>query len=283
MNSLLMHLIVAAPASGGDGAAAAAQQAAEGAGPTVFSVWELALKGGPMMIPIGVASLIGVAIAADRIISTRRRNVAPPSFMEGVRSRLADPAKGVVDARDYCEKSGSAVARVFAAGLGRIGEPVERIERRIEEEGERVARDLRKNLRGLAVIATITPLMGLLGTIFGMISAFQTVSISGEALGKTELLAGGIYEAMITTAAGLLVAIPALIVYHWITARIERLIADIDAMTVELLEGKHAAVALPATHARGAEAAGSTGSHASDNGESLPVATEIGLAEEATP
>ena len=88
----------------------------------------------------------------------------------------------------------------------------------------------------LSVIASITPLMGLLGTIFGMIRAFQTVAASGEALGKTEMLAGGIYEAMITTAAGLLVAIPVLICYHWISAKIDTLVMDMDQMTQEFIE-----------------------------------------------
>jgi len=78
--------------------------------------------------------------------------------------------------------------------------------------------------------------MGLLGTIFGMIRAFQTVATSGEALGKTELLAEGIYEAMITTAAGLIVAIPALVCYHWLSAKVQGLVMDIDEMTVEFIE-----------------------------------------------
>jgi len=99
---------------------------------------------------------------------------------------------------------------------------------------------LRKYLRVLAVIASIAPLMGLLGTIFGMIQAFQTVAASGSALGRTEMLAMGIYQAMITTAAGLLVAIPVLIAYHWIVAKIERLVMEIDQMTVEFIEA-HAA------------------------------------------
>ena len=128
------------------------------------------------------------------------------------------------------------VANVCLAGLRRLGGSRELVERHIQEAGRREVIRLRRYLRVLSVIAAVTPLMGLLGTIFGMIRAFQTVATSGEALGKTELLAEGIYEAMITTAAGLLVAIPALIGYHWISARIEQLVAQMDQMTCEFVE-----------------------------------------------
>ncbi|MEC9373828.1 MAG: MotA/TolQ/ExbB proton channel family protein [Planctomycetota bacterium] len=231
-------------------AAPGAEGATDEMAPVVLSVWELALKGGPMMIPIGIASLIALAIAAERLLTLRRSSVIPPALVERMRALLA---KHPVDAKEgvaACEKCGSALGRVLAAGFRRLHEPTDLLEKHIEEAGEREAVRLRKNLRGLSVIASIAPLMGLLGTIFGMISAFQTVSLSGDALGRTELLAGGIYEAMITTAAGLLVAIPALIVYHWLTARVERLIFDIDAITVDLIEGRPQPTRETATAAR---------------------------------
>gem|GEM_PF-6921181 len=115
-------------------------------------------------------------------------------------------------------------------------EPIDLLERHIQEEGEREVIKLRRFLRSLSVIAAIAPLMGLLGTIFGMIKAFQTVATSGEALGKAEMLATGIYEAMITTAAGLLVAIPALIAYHWISSKIEHHVTEIDRVTCDFVE-----------------------------------------------
>ena len=87
----------------------------------------------------------------------------------------------------------------------------------------------------LSLLYSVATLLGLLGTILGLIEAFQTVALSGEALGKTELLAKGIYEAMITTAAGLFVAIPTVIAYHWISSKIERLVGDMDRMTLEFL------------------------------------------------
>jgi biopolymer transport protein ExbB len=95
---------------------------------------------------------------------------------------------------------------------------------------------LRKRLRLLSVIASVAPLLGLLGTVTGMITAFQTVAASAEALGRTELLATGIYEAMVTTAGGLIVAIPTLLAYHWISSRVDHLVAEMDTVTVDFIE-----------------------------------------------
>ena len=100
----------------------------------------------------------------------------------------------------------------------------------------RLLRQLLVESAVLTVIAGVAPLLGLLGTIFGMINAFQTVAISPDALGKTELLAEGIYQAMITTAAGLIVAIPVVIAHHWLAARIDGLVMEIDRVTVDFVE-----------------------------------------------
>jgi biopolymer transport protein ExbB len=137
---------------------------------------------------------------------------------------------------ELCKQNQSPVARVFAAGLKRMGEPIEAVERHINEAGQREVISMRKHLRVLAVIASVAPLLGLLGTILGMITAFQTVAVAGEALGKTELLAQGIYKAMITTAAGLIVAIPALLFHHWLNARVQKLVVDIDLTSVDFVE-----------------------------------------------
>ena len=140
------------------------------------------------------------------------------------------------EALEYCRANSSPVANVFAAGIKKLGESVELVERHIQEAGQREVLKLRRYLRSLVVIASISPLLGLLGTIFGMITAFQTVAASSEALGKAELLAKGIYEAMITTAAGLLVAIPVIVAYHMISAKVDRLVDEMDRMAVEFVE-----------------------------------------------
>jgi biopolymer transport protein ExbB len=189
-----------------------------------------------MMIPIGICSLIALAVIAERFISLRRQRVIPPDFLDGVKATLQKGENDRSEALEYCRKDGSPVAHIFEAAIRRLSAPLELLERHIEQAGEREVLKLRKFLRVLAVIASTAPLMGLLGTIFGMIRAFSTVASSGQALGRTELLARGIYEALITTAAGLSIAIPVLIGYHWINAKITRLVGEMDLMTVDFVE-----------------------------------------------
>ena len=202
----------------------------------IQSVWDFVAKGGIVMIPIGICSFVALAVFIERLISLRRGAVIPATFLPGLKKTLRKDPTDKTKAIAYCRKNASPVANVFAAGIKKLDGSIESIQQRIEEAGQREVLKLRRFLRVLSVIASVTPLMGLLGTIFGMIKAFQTVAVSPDALGKTELLATGIYEAMITTAAGLTVAIPVLIAYHWISAKVDRLVMDIDSMSVEFLE-----------------------------------------------
>lgn len=213
-----------------------AAEAAGAASEQALTVWNLALKGGPLMIPIGICSLVALAVIVERLVSLRPRQVIPPGFARGLQPILESSKRNGTAALDYCSSNGSPIANIFAAGLKRMHEPLELLEKHIQEAGQREVHKLRKHLRLLALIASISPLLGLLGTIFGMIKAFQTVALAGNALGKAELLATGIYQAMITTAAGLMVAIPALIGYHWISARIEQLVAEMDQVTCDFVE-----------------------------------------------
>ena len=227
--SIPIGLLTLGQADAGGAAAAAVE---------IQSVWDFVVKGGPMMIPIAACSLVAAAVVTERLLSLRRSNVIPSGFLSGLQEQLGsgNGNGNRQQALEYCERSKSPVAAVFAAGIKRLDEPVEVVERHIQEAGERLVVSLRKFLRILSTIASISPLMGLLGTIFGMIKAFQTVAVSGQALGKTELLAKGIYEAMITTAGGLLVCIPVLVCYNYISARIDRLVLDIDQMTCDFVE-----------------------------------------------
>ncbi len=202
----------------------------------VQSVWDFVIKGGPMMIPIALSSLVALTVIIERVLSLRRRNIIPPGFLPGLKEILSNGDDDREEVLEYCRANGSPIARVFAAGVKKLSISVELVEKHIQEAGQREVLKLRKHLRSLSVIASVAPLMGLLGTIFGMITAFQTVALSAESLGKAELLAKGIYQAMITTAAGLMVAIPVLIAYHWISAKIDQLVTEMDQMTVDFVE-----------------------------------------------
>ena len=215
-----------------------------GAGTTITSVWDFAVKGGVLMIPIALCSLVAFAIVVERLLSVRRSKVIPVGFLPELRAsvRTGDTAAAIA----YCTAQPSPIARVCEAGLRNWRRPLEQVEKCISDAGAREMVHLRKHMRSLSVIASIAPLLGLLGTIFGMIKAFQTVAASGEALGRTELLAAGIYEAMITTAAGLIVAIPTVVMFNYIAARIDRLVLDMDAACLELLQDRDAAPISPA-------------------------------------
>jgi len=228
-----------APADAAENAADAAPQAAL----QVQSVWDFVIKGGPVMIPIIACSLIALAVFAERWIALRKRGVIPPGVADGVVEKLREGGKPA--ALETLRKRNSPASRVLQAAMKRIGESTEAMERHVQEAGEREAFHLRKRLRVLAVIGGIAPLLGLLGTIFGMINAFQTVAISPDALGKTELLAEGIYQAMITTAAGLIVAIPVVIMHHYLASRIDWLVMEIDRVTVDFVESINGDAAPP--------------------------------------
>lgn len=201
----------------------------------IESVWDFVVKGGPVMIPIAACSLIAFTVILERLLSLRRCNVLPPEFVPGLKAALG-ATQDRKRALDYCEAHPSPVANIFAAGLRKLGEPAEAVRRQVEEAGQREVFRLRKFLRTLAVMASIAPMLGLLGTVTGMITCFQTVAASAEALGRTELLARGIYEAMITTAAGLIVAIPLILAHHAISAKVDRLVFEMDTKTIEFME-----------------------------------------------
>lgn len=217
-------------------AQATGQSPEAGSAVAVQSVWDFAVKGGPVMIPIGLCSLVALTVIIERVASLRRSKIIPAEFMPGLKAILQDVEEDRDKALAYCEKDASPMARIAEAGIRKLGRSVEVVEKYVQDAGEREVIKLRKHMRLLSVIASISTLLGLLGTITGMITAFQTVAASAEAMGKTELLAKGIYEAMITTAAGLMVAIPVVLAYQWLLSRIEHFVGEMDRTAVEFIE-----------------------------------------------
>ncbi len=221
-------------------------QAGEAAGPAaprpvikggqLESVWDFVVKGGPTMIAIALCSLIAVAVIAERLVVLRRRRVIPPAFIAGLKTVWPDRARAI----DYCRANGSPAAAVLEAALKRRGDRIEAVEKAVEEAGRRELVRLRHRMRLLGALPQISTMLGLLGTIFGMIKTFQAIAVSAEALGKTELLAKGIFEAWTCTAAGLLVAIPVLVAYHVLMGRIDALIVELDQMAVDWVEEERA-------------------------------------------
>jgi biopolymer transport protein ExbB len=199
---------------------------AGGAVPT-HSLFDMLLAGGPIMIPIMLSSFVMVLIVFERLISLRRRRVVPRLFVNRFLLQLRENALDRDEALERCEEDPSHVARVFAAAVRKWGKPAVEVEQAVIDEGERIANVLRRYLRVLNGVSTVSPLLGLLGTVWGMIQAFNVIANS-PAMGRAEMLAGGISVALITTATGLLVAIPALIFYLYFVGRVDGLIMEID-------------------------------------------------------
>ena len=198
---------------------------------TEMSFLQLLWKGGIFMIPIGLCSLAAVALILERMFALRRKLIIPPGFLDGLaKIGLSDRQA----AMEYCRKSNAPVGRVIAVGIRKLPQGEEAVEQAIEDAGANEVSKLRKNLRALYSIATISPLLGLLGTVWGMIVSFQVASSKG--LGKAELLAGGIYEALVTTLAGLMVAIPVLVFYYHFLSRIDRIVSEMNDVSERFLE-----------------------------------------------
>ena len=220
----------AAPAAEA-GAAAAGEQMPE---IPSKNLWQIIWAGGVLMLPIGFCSVLTSIFMFERLLTLRRGRVAPGPFVKRFLHQLREGQLDRDRALRLCEENGSPVATVFGAAVRKWGRPAVEVEQAVLDEGERTVNSLRRYLRVFNGVATISPLLGLLGTVFGMIRAFNEIS-SSNAMGRPELLAGGISEALITTAAGLTVAIPALSLYLYFVSRVDQLIIEIDALGQELV------------------------------------------------
>ena len=197
-------------------------------------LWDIIQDGGLLMIPLAVCSLLLVTLIFERMISLRRGRIIPRPFVSRFLEQIRAGELDRDGALQLCTESGSPVATVFAGAVRKWGRPSVEVEQAIIDSGERATNGLRRYLRIFNGIATISPLLGLLGTVVGMIRAFNAIATS-DAMGRPELLANGISQALLTTAAGLSVAIPALIFYMYFVSRVDRLIIDIDALAQDLV------------------------------------------------
>ncbi len=193
------------------------------------NLFSIIRQGGPLMVPISICSVILFLFVFERFISLRRGRVIPKPFVKRFLHELREEVLDQDDALEMCERNDSPVSQVFAGAVQKWGRPAVEVEQGIIDAGERATNGLRRYLRLINGVATVTPLLGLLGTVLGMIQAFNDIA-TADAMGKPELLAAGIGQALITTASGLTVAIPALIFYMYFLSRVDRLVMDIDAL-----------------------------------------------------
>lgn len=193
---------------------------------------ELIKAGGWLMIPILACSLAASIIIFERLLALRRARVLPAALL----ALLAQwRARGAVNPSEVAALPlRSPLGRIVAAGLATHGRSRDVLRERIEDIGRHVAHELERFLSTLGSIAAVSPLLGLLGTVAGMIKIFQTVSTQGG--GNFSLLSGGIAEALVTTAAGLSVAIPSLLFYRYFQRRIDELVVRMEQETLQLMD-----------------------------------------------
>lgn len=192
---------------------------------------QLFLAGGILMWPILGASILAIWIAVERMIVLRKARVIPRAFVSRFVKHVESGKLDQDQALRLCEENGSPMAMVFAHGIRKWGKPSVEVEQAIIDGGEREVGHLRKHLSILNGVYTISPLLGLLGTVVGMIMSFNELA-AGSSMGasSSERLAGGIAVALLTTAAGLSVAIPALVLYMYFVGRVDALVMEMDRL-----------------------------------------------------
>ena len=192
---------------------------------------DLIVKGGVVIYPIILCSIIALGIFLERLWVLRRKTVIPSDFIRSVEDQIKK--RKLSEAMFMCQNDNSSIAKVFLAGLKNTGRGMWLVKEAIEERGGREGIILEKNVGILSTIANLAPLLGLLGTVSGMIKTFKVLS---QGASNPTLLAGGIAEALITTAAGLLVAIPTLVCYRIIKDKAESLLFEMEEISIRIIE-----------------------------------------------
>ena len=193
-------------------------------------------QAGPLMYAILFCSVLLVAFLLERTASLRRRRVIPKPFVTRFLQQLREGQLDREEALELCEENRSPVAQVFAGAVRKWGRPGVEVEQGVIDAGERVTNGLRQYLRVFYGVATVGPLLGLMGTVLGMIKTFNAIAAApADAMGRTGMLASGIAQALLNTAGGLAVAIPASIFYVFFVSRVDRLVIDIDKLAQEVV------------------------------------------------
>ncbi|MDP7537346.1 MAG: MotA/TolQ/ExbB proton channel family protein [Methylococcales bacterium] len=198
-------------------------------------MFEFFEKGGLMLLPIVLCSIVALGIIVERFWSLKRNKILPPDLVPQVWKLSREEKLDAMAIRHL--KVGSPLGAILAAGLSNSRFGREIMKESIEEVGRQVAHDLERYLTTLGTISAITPLLGLLGTVVGMIKVFAAIMSQG--VGDPSVLAGGISEALITTAAGLAVAIPSLMFHRYFEGRVDDLVLNMEEESLKLIEMIH--------------------------------------------
>lgn len=198
-----------------------------------MNLFDIFLKGGLLMWPILVCSIIGLAVIIDRYTVLRKAKINLPAFMVRIRGLIKK--KDISGAISYCMQEKSPVANIVRKGLKKFKLGHTRVKEAIENAGRQEISKLEKGLTVLATVAGVAPLIGFLGTVTGMITAFMTIEDLAGAANPSDL-AGGIWEALTTTAFGLIVGIPALAFYNYFLSSIKRTVEDMETVANDVID-----------------------------------------------
>ncbi len=189
-------------------------------------------KGGPAMYGIYACAIIGLAITIERTMKLRIKKIFPAAFIEQVREHLRE--RNIPEVITLCEGKKFPLARIVRAGLLQYNNGIQEVERAIEGASGLEIAILGSHMRTLGTLGNIATMLGLLGTVTGMISAFQTIASAGT--GRPDLVARGISEAMTTTAAGLIAAIPLVLLYSHLMGKIDNIVIELEEISLDLIE-----------------------------------------------
>lgn len=195
--------------------------------------FDLVLNGGPVMIPIAIMLVVALYLAIERYLNIKKAGKLDPFFIAQIKDMVLND--NIVGARKLCEKTESPIAKMLEKGLSRMGKPLKNIEVAVENVGKL---EIYKMEKGMPIIATISgaaPMLGFLGTVTGMIQTLYAMNQAGDST-DMGVLSGGIYQAMVTTVAGLVVGIIAYLAFNLLTAMIEKVVHKMEATTVEFLD-----------------------------------------------
>jgi biopolymer transport protein ExbB len=195
-------------------------------------MYEIVKAGGIMMVPILFSSVVAIAIIIERLWTLQRSKVLPRDLFEKVWQWVE--GNQLEDRHLQALQQNSPLGKVLAAGLANRNQPREVLREAVEDAGRHVAHEFERFLNALGTIAGMSPLMGLLGTVLGMIRTFNAITSQG--IGNPATLASGIAEALVATAAGLIVAIPSLIGYRWLRRYIDNLVVDMEKEAIKLVD-----------------------------------------------
>ena len=198
-------------------------------------MWEFMQKGGPIMWPILLCSVVAFTIVIERLIRLRQEEIDTKTFMEQISKSVK--RNKIMEALDLCDKTGGPIANILKAGILKHDRTRQEVREAIEDASVHEVPRLERNLPVLATVAHVAPLLGLLGTVTGLVAAFQVIENKASALNPVNPgdLAGGIWEALLTTVFGLCVAIPTYVAYNYLVSRVDGFVLDMERSATDLL------------------------------------------------